>query len=176
MQCGYSYVPRRSGRESFGGCFFRQRSFFPNRGHVDLRRRRWWKFRIHIRANLTNGPVRDGFLMAEFDASGSVLDGASVFFSMGPAGAFYNDEGCLPHTCNVPITYPVTLGVPIDVSLEGVMNMFIRGDLDLFSSAHRSAGPTSAPPPNQTPRGFPHSASPSWQRASIADSLRKTGN
>jgi hypothetical protein len=84
---------------------------------------------------LTNGPTRDGLMVVAFEATGSVgLDGgATISFSIGGiAGAGYGNQGCsnlLINYCNgLPLTYPVTLGVPLDVSLSGFLDSTIDAE------------------------------------------------
>jgi len=107
----------------------------------------WFKLRGRGRDNfydaiiLTDGPVRNGFLLADFQPFGGEggNGGSNIFFDIGGDGGEYGTGGCTPspYDCT-PLTFSVTLGVPLDVSLRGSVSSTSSGEEGTFFSANLS--------------------------------------
>jgi hypothetical protein len=116
---------------------------------------------------LSDGPVREGFLLVDFTAFGdtSPSGGANIFVNFGPYSNYVDRNGICEYTrnvCGVELL-PVTLGVPLDLHLYGNAVATIEDDsyfVDLSASLSFSfleqdgttvvgwTDPVSAPEPN----------------------------
>jgi len=81
---------------------------------------------------LSDGPVRDGFLMVDLQAFGgtSPSGGANIFVNFGPYSNDVDRYGICEYTrnvCGVELL-PVTLGVPLDLHLYGNALATIQDD------------------------------------------------
>jgi hypothetical protein len=91
---------------------------------------------------LPDGPVRAGFVALSFNASDDANSGGpQVTGEFGPYSFNLSHSGCVSSfgfTC-VPMTIPITLGVPIDVSISADAGGFANGDSFLVDvSGHLS--------------------------------------